>query len=133
MTISSKQARSCHMQVVHFLRKSISYADGASAVIDVGVVPAGSIILKAMSGVAVNVAYTAGTNNLMQLGTSGNTDLFGTNLSVASIAFVPMDEAVGGYLVAADTVITAEMALTGTAAGAGSAEIIIAFVPDIDR
>lgn len=133
MTISSKQARQCTKQVVHFLRKSTTYADGQSAVIDIGVIPAGSIILKAMSGLAVNVAFNDATNKLIHVGTSGNTDLFGTSLSVASIAFVPLDEAIGGYLVTSDTVITMEHARTGTAATAGSAEAIIAYIPDIDR
>lgn len=130
---ANSPVRRSHMQVVHYLRKSISYADGAAAKINVGKIPSGSLILQPMSGIAVTTVYTAGTNNLMQLGTSDNTDLFGTNLSLATAGFVPCDEAaLSEYLLTSDTLITAEMSLTGTAAGAGAAEIIIAYIPDID-
>jgi hypothetical protein len=123
--------RQFHQQMIHFLRKSIAYTDGQAAVITVGKIPAGSLILKPLSGVTVNVAYNNGTNNLMHIGTDSNTDLYGTSLSVASIAHVPLDEAVT-MLVSSDTTITAEMACSGTAASAGSGEIVIAYCPDTD-
>jgi hypothetical protein len=125
-------ARQFHTQQVHFLRKSISYADGASKVYTVGVIPAGSLILKPASGVHVTTAYNAGTNNLINVGTSADDDLFGTLLSVASATFVPLDEAIGGFLVTSDTTITASHALTGTAASAGAGEVVICYIPDID-
>ena len=125
-------ARQLPQQLIHFLRKSISYADGASKVYTIGTIPAGSLILKDMSGVHVTTAYNSGTNKLMHIGVSGNTDLFGTSLSVATATFVPCDEAIGGYLVDADTVIQAEMALTGTAASAGAGEVVICYIPDTD-
>jgi hypothetical protein len=125
-------ARQYHQQVVHFLRKSISYADGASKVYTVGVIPSGSLILKALSGVHVTTAYDSGTNKLMNIGTSADDDLFGTLLSVATATFVPLDEAIGGFLVNADTTITASHALTGTAATAGAGEVVICYIPDTD-
>lgn len=125
-------ARQFHTQQVHFLRKSISYADGASKVYTVGTIPAGSLILKPCSGVHVTTAYNSGTNNLINIGTSADDDLFGTVMSLTTTTFVPLDENVGGYLVASDTVITASHALTGTAATAGAGEVVICYIPDID-
>ena len=127
-------ARQFHHQTIHFLRKSL-VESGTTAnqteVFTVGTIPAGSTILKALSGVNVDVAYTSATNKLINIGTTANDDLYGTVLSVASIAFVPLDEAVA-MTVAADTVITASHALTGTVGTAGRAEVIIAYIPDID-
>jgi hypothetical protein len=124
--------RQYHTQQVHFLRKSISYADGTSNVYTVGVIPAGSLILKPMSGVHVTTVYNSGTNNLLNIGTSADDDLFGTSLSLTAANFIPLDESIGGYLVAADTTITASHALTGTAATTGAGEVVIADIPDTD-
>jgi hypothetical protein len=127
-------ARQFHTQQIHYLRKSLvetGTTANQSEVFVVGVIPAGALILKALSGVNVDVAYTSATNKLVNIGTTANDDLYGTSLSVASIAFVPLDEAVA-MTVAADTTITASHALTGSAGTAGRAEVVIAYIPDND-
>lgn len=127
-------ARQFHTQQIHFLRKSLvetGTAANQSEVFTVGVIPAGSTILKSLSGVNVDVAYTSATNKLINIGTTANDDLYGTLLSAASIAFVPLDEAVA-MTVSADTTITASHALTGTVGTAGRAEVVIAYIPDTD-
>lgn len=127
-------ARQYSQQMIHFLRKSLvetGTVANQSEVFTVGTIPAGSVILKALSGVNVDVAYTSATNKLINIGTTANDDLYGTLLSGASIAFVPLDEAVA-MTVAADTVITASHALTGTPGTAGRAEVVIAYIPDTD-
>ncbi len=93
-----------------------------------GTAPAGAILLKPISGASVNVAFNAGTNNFIDIGTTANDDLYGTDLAGGTIAMVPLDEAVTQVL-AADTTFTATYAQTGTAASAGSARIIIAYIP----
>lgn len=131
---ASTAARQFHTQQVHYLRKSLvetGTTANQSEVYTVGTIPAGSLILKALSGVNVDVAYTSATNKLINIGTTANDDLYGTLLSVASIAFVPLDEAVA-MTVSADTVITASHALTGTVGTAGRAEVVIAYIPDND-
>jgi hypothetical protein len=60
-------------------------------------------------------------------GVSADDDFYATDLAMGSIAFVPLDEAVT-MAVAADTTITATLALSGTAATAGSAEVFIAYM-----
>jgi hypothetical protein len=115
--------------MVHYLRKTISYTDDGDT-ITVGTIPAGSLLLKPLSGVSVNVAFNGNSSNILDIGPSTNTDLWMTDGSLASIAFVPLDEAVT-MLVSADTVV--QCAVTATAsASAGSAEVVIAYLPDND-
>lgn len=127
-------ARQFHTQQIHYLRKSLTET-GTTAnqteTFTVGIIPAGSTILKPLSGVNVDVAYTSATNKLINIGTTANASLYGTSLSVAAIAFVPLDEAVA-MTVSADTTITATHALSGTAGSAGRAEVVIAYIPDND-
>jgi hypothetical protein len=124
-------ARQYHHQMVHFLRKTVVFGDDDSAK-TVGVVPSGAVIVKPMSGVQVSTAFNASAGNVIQIGTSANDDLFMTDGALGTATFVPLDEAIGGYLVTADTTITATVELTGTAATAGSGEVVICYIPDTD-
>lgn len=124
--MANPPARVPTQQVVGYLRKNVTFADNGSAVV-VGTLPAGAQIHKAASGVFVNTAFNAGTTNVLDIGTTANDDLYGTDLALGSIAFVPLDEAVS-MKVAADTTITATVALSGTAATAGDAEVVICFI-----
>ena len=69
-------ARDIGYGVVQFLRKRIVYTQ--TGAITIGVIPAGSLILKPLSGVMVNVITNAGTNNRIDIGTSADDDLYGT-------------------------------------------------------
>lgn len=124
-------ARDYGKQMIHYLRKSITYADNGTTV-TIGTIPAGSLILKPCSGVAVNVAFNGGTTNTLDIGasTDSGTNNFATLLALGSIAFVPLDEAVT-MLVSVDTVVQAYVVSTA-GASAGAAEIIIAYIPDND-
>lgn len=125
-------ARQYHTQQVHYLRKGFTFADNGS-VLTVGVIPAGALILKPVSGVHVVTVFNAGTSNVLDIGTSADDDLFGTDLALGTANFVPLDESIGGFRVSAETTITATPALAGTAATTGDGEIIIAYIPDNDR
>jgi hypothetical protein len=124
-------ARQYHHQMVHFLRKTVVFGDNGVAK-TVGVLPAGAQIVKAMSGVAVSTVFNAGTTNTLNIGTSADDDLYGTLLALGTTTFVPLDEAVSNLIGATETTITATVVLTGTAATTGSAEVIIAYIPDTD-
>lgn len=119
------QARVYHTQQVHYIENTLTFDSG---VVTIGTIPAGAILLKPISGAQVNVAFNAGTNNLIDIGTTDNDDLYGTDLAGGSIAFVPLDEAVT-QVISADTTFTATYAQTGTAATAGSARIILCYIP----
>lgn len=120
-------ARDAGYQNIQYLRKQVTFADNGKAV-TIGKLPKGALIIKPISGAQVETAFNAGTNNYIDIGTPANDDLYATDLSGTAVAFVPLDEAVS-MTVAADTVITATVGLTGTAATTGSAEIVIAFIP----
>ena len=124
-------AREFHTQQIHYLRKTITYEDGDAYVATVGTIPAGATIVKAISGVYVNVVTDFGTTNDVDIGVVGNNDLYATSLSTATLGFVPLDEAVSPT-VSVDTVITAETDFTGTAASQGEVEVVIAYIPDND-
>jgi hypothetical protein len=126
-------ARNFNKQMIHYLRKGITFADDGTTV-TVGVIPAGSLIIKPISGVAVTTVFNAGSTNVLDIGpsTDSGTDLWATDLALGSLAFVPLDEAVTN-LVSVDTTVQAAVDLTGTAATTGAAEIVIAYIPDNDR
>lgn len=124
------KARDLGVQAVHYLRKTVAYTDNNVAV-DVGIIPAGSTIIKPMSGVAVVTAFNAVTTNTLNVGTSADDNLYGTLLAVGATDFVPLDEAVS-YRVEADTTITATVVLTGGSESAGEAEVVICYAVDND-
>lgn len=121
------QERVIYMQQVHYLKLAVTFADNG-VVKTLGTIPAGATILKAMSGVLVNVVFNAGTTNVLDIGTTADGDLYATDLALGSIAFVPLDEAVT-MSVSAVTTLTATVAIAGTAATTGSAVIVIAYIP----
>ncbi len=125
-------ARDYNMQMIHYLRKSITYADDGTTV-TIGTIPAGSLVLKPISGVAVTTVFNAGTTNVLDVGpsTDSGTDLWATDLALGTLGFVPLAEAVTN-LVSVDTIVQAAVDLPGTAATPGAAEIIIAYIPDND-
>lgn len=133
----SNTGREYHQQMVHYLRKRITYANDGEEVL-VGVVPAGSIIHKAASGVFVHEVFNAASTNQLDIGTNGgdtsasdDPDLYGTNLALGTLGFVPLDEAVS-YKLDKWTKITASVDLTGTAATTGIADVVIAYIPNND-
>lgn len=129
-------ARQFHTQQIHYLRQNISYADGASKVYTIGTVPAGSQILNVISGVFVNTVFNAGTTNVLDIGTTANDDLYGTDIALGTKAFVALDEAatatdVNAWYVSSDTTFTCTLSLTGTAATTGAGVVVIAYVPNV--
>lgn len=122
---SNPPARVLPFQAIHFIENTLNFDSG---VVTIGTLPAGAVILRAISGAQVNVAFNAASTNVIDIGTTANDDLFATDLAGGTIAFVAFDEAVT-QLLAADTTFTATYAQTGTAATAGSARIVICYIP----
>ena len=122
-------ATDLRLPAVHFLRANLVFGDnGVSKT--VGVVPAGSLILKAPSGIHVTTVFNAGTTNVIDVATSATADLFGTDLAAGTATFVPLDENVGTFYCASDTTITALVQLSGTAATTGAAIVFICYIPN---
>lgn len=124
-------ARQYHTAQVHYLRKAIAYTDGATATVTVGVIPAGSVVLR--GGVAVTTAFNAGTSNVLDIGTSDDGDGFATDIALGTIGVIVADEMAtsNDMYVTADTTITATLALSGTAASAGAGFVWVEYMPDI--
>lgn len=127
MPNTATPARDIGYDVVQVITASVTYLDNGTAKV-IGSIPANSLILKAMSGMQVTAVFNAGTTNVVDIGSTADDDLFGTDLAAGSLAFVPLDEAIGGFFVAAETTLTATVALSGTAATTGAAKIVIAYV-----
>lgn len=130
-------ARQLATQQVHYLRCGITFADNG-LVKTVGTIPAGSQMINLTSGVYVREVFNAGTSNVLDIGTTADDDLYATDLALGTKAFVAIDEAataanVNTWYVTVDTTITATVALSGTTATTGAAEIIIAYIVDNDR
>lgn len=124
-------ARDYNMQMVHYLRKTLGYASrGVQTTI--GVIPAGSLILTPLSGAVVTTLFNGSGTDLIDIGVSTNDDLFATDLDVSSVGFKTLDEAMGLMLLSSDAIVTATYADANSDAGTGSAEIIIAYIPDND-
>lgn len=124
-------ARQYSQQLVHFLRKSITFADNGTTV-TIGTIPSGALILKPISGVHVTTAFNGATTNTLDVGpsTDTGTDLWATALSLTTTNFIPIDELVS-LLVTTDTIVQCAVTATATAT-AGVGKVIIAYIPDLD-
>lgn len=122
------QARLYHTHQVHYLRRAISFADGATNVYTLGVIPAGSTVIR--GGVVVTTAFNAGSGNVLDIGTSADDDGFATDLALGTIGVISADEmaTTNDASVTADTTITATLALTGTAATAGAGFVWVEYL-----
>lgn len=120
----TKAARQNYTQQIQYLKtRVVTAADDAVVVYFDGQIPAGSLIIKPLSGFMVNVAFDGTT--VVDIGPTTNDDLWATDLVTTSIAFVPFDEAVTMY-VSADTqpILTA----TGGTVTVGSGYGVIAYI-----
>lgn len=125
-------ARHISQQQICYLRLGVTFAD-SGVVKTVGAIPAGAMILKPISGVQVITAFNAGTTNTVDIGTAASGAVLASAASLTATSFVGLSAATGVYRVAADTVLTATVTLSGTAATTGDAEIVIAYVEDNDN
>lgn len=118
-------ARQLQDQQLTYISRNVTFADN-NAVLTVGVLPAGAVIHRGASGVIVHTVFNAGTGNVLDIGTVATGDFYATDLALGTRAFVAIDEAVS-MRVTADTTITTTVQLSGTAATAGDATVVIAY------
>lgn len=123
-------ARQLPFQAINFLRKGLTFADRGTT-LTVGIVPAGALILAPISGVYVLTAFNGGGTDLVDIGISGTPEQFGANLDVSSTG-TKVVAVSANMRVASDTTIIATYTDANSDATTGDAEIIIAYVPDID-
>lgn len=127
-------ARQFHQQMIHYLRKTITYADNGKT-ITVGTIPAGSIVLPELSGVYVTTAFNGDTTNTCDVGITGTTQKYSSALALGTLGFIEQDvlttSANSSLLTTADEAIIATVVSTASAS-AGSAEVVMAYIPDND-
>jgi hypothetical protein len=127
-------AREYHHNVVHFLRKTITYADHGLT-ITVGTIPAGSIVLSELSGIYVTTAFNGNATNTCDVGITGTTTKYSSALALGTAGFIEQDvittSAGTSHLTTADETIIATVISTASAS-AGSAEVVMAYIPDTD-
>ena len=82
-------AREYHTAQVHYLTKAITYADNGLT-LDMGYVPAGGAVIRA--GVVVKTAFNGNSSNVLDIGTSSDTDGFATDLALGTIGVITADE-----------------------------------------
>lgn len=124
-------ARKYHQAVVHQISAAVGFADNGSAVL-IGTLPAGAITLRAVA--VVTEAFDAGTANVLDIGTAADPDGFATDIALGTIGNIAADEFAttndqGPYTT--DTALYATPALSGTAATAGTAYVIIEYIAEV--
>lgn len=132
-------ARNNGEQTIQYLRQRVTFdgsagiaftanRDGLGAgIFNLGVIPNGSIILAAISGVDVAIVFNAATNNRLNIGIAGTAAKYASVLSLLALGTIPMAVAVG-HRVAADTTIVVTLDITGTAPTTGDIELILAYL-----
>jgi hypothetical protein len=121
--------RQLHTQQIHFLRKGITFADKLTTV-TLGYIPAGSVVIKPMSGVHVSTVFNGTAPQTLDIGTSVTTAIWATALALSVTTFVACDETTTSFYVSSDT--TVQAVIGGSGATAGEAQLIIAYVPNTD-
>ncbi len=126
------KGRQLALQAVHYLRKTVRYSDGASAVVTIGTLPAGALVID--GAVHVTTAFNAGTNNNIDVGIAADADGFASALAMTSAGRKQFDDMATSddMYMAAETDVIATLGLTGTAASAGVAIVWVAFIVNND-
>ncbi len=123
-------ARRYHQTMVHYLRKTIAYTDGATAVVTVGTLPAGALVDRAVS--SVTTVFNAATTNTVSIGTVATPTAYATTLALGAVAVVPGTLTAAQVYRSTDTVVVATISMTGAAATTGQAIITVFFTVDND-
>ena len=132
---AATSARQYHQQMVHFLRKRITFAD-AGTTVTVGTIPAGASVIG--GGVHIVTAFNGGGTDLLDVGFVGGTtdaDGYATLLELAAVGYIVLDElaATTNIQQSVDTTVTCLYTDSSSNSTAGAADVIVMFVPDIDQ
>lgn len=112
---------------VRFVEKYFTFANDGQ-VLDIGNIPEGAMLLRPISGIHVIQAFNAGGGNVADIGPSTNVDLWGTNLALGTVGFIPIDENVSNIVGAGEGLAQVEVDLTGGAANAGIARAVLGYI-----
>jgi len=130
---AGSKARVHHENLVHYIAKTVTYADNGRSV-EIGTLPSGAVVIPGMSGVAVNVVFNGNSSNVIDIGISGSTQKYASAMALGTLGWIELDvltEAAGSRMdTTAEETILAGVTSTASAT-TGSATVIIAYViPD---
>ena len=134
--IAGSTARKNALQLTHYLRIKVNYNDaGIATGVGKQWLPAGAIITG--TDVYVATAFNAATTNVVTVGTNAtsyNNIVASADVDETTIALTKGIKPTGTALgpLAADTQVFAMYTQTGTAATAGTAYVVISYIPDND-
>ncbi len=129
-------ARQNNAQQVHYLRFAVNFNDaGIASGAPKQWLPKGALITG--SDVYVGTAFNAATTNVLTVGTNAasfNNIVAGADVDETAIALTKGIKPTGTALgpLAADSQVFASYTQTGTAATAGSAVVVIQYIPNND-
>lgn len=113
---------------VQTISKAIAYTQGNGAVVTVGQLPAGAIVLRGT--IAVTEAFNAGTANTAIVGPTTDTDGYATALALGTIGNIAFDEMAttnDQYLTTEQTIV-ATLTLSGTAPTTGAGFVVVEYM-----
>lgn len=112
--------------MVHFLAKTITYADNGTTV-DIGVLPPGAVVIR--GGAAVTTAFNGDTTNTVDIGVSTDTDGFATDLALGTVGVIVADEMATSNDFYSTSAQTVQAVVVSTAsASAGSAVVWVEYI-----
>lgn len=132
----STPARQYHQAMVHYLRKSITFAT-ENTVIDIGTLPAGAIVVG--GGVHVTTAFNDSGTDTLDVGfragsSTDDPNGYATLLDLSAVGFIALDELAATTNVQQTTSCIATCTYNGqnNNADAGAADVVIMYIADND-
>jgi hypothetical protein len=121
-------ARAIGYQVIQYLRAPLSFNDGVTGIVQVGTLPAGSLVLRTYA--IITTVFNA-TGNTMKIGTVASDASFGTGISTAAVGVITGGTALATSATAAPTVDTSVIATyTSTGSGTtGAGWVVVEYLP----
>lgn len=115
-----------HTDQVHYLCKKITYADGGTTV-TVGTLPENAMVLRGYA--VVTVAFNGNSSNVLDIGVTGNTDDFATDIALGTIGVIETDDmatATSAFSASSRDVVAP--VVSTAAASAGTAYVVVEYV-----
>lgn len=123
-------ARVYHSQQTHFIRATVGFnTAGASTGVVIGRLPAGARVLRQTT--IVETAFNAATTNTLDVGVTGAQTSILAAGAAGAVATVGTAVPTAGAVINADADVLVRYNQTGAAATAGSATVVIEYVPNI--
>jgi len=127
---AGNQGQAYHTNQVHYLAKTITFADDGDTVV-VGYLPPGAVVIPGISGIAVNTIFNGGSTNTCDIGITGSTTKYASALALGTLGWIELDvitESSGTALATtAEEEVIATVVSTASAS-TGSATVIVAYV-----